>query len=62
MGYAFIGGWSVNSIIILNMRRFIMNFSTKKSGFFWTDINPCVREAEYAVRGIVPTLANAMQE
>lgn len=39
-----------------------MNFSTKKSGFFWTDINPCVREAEYAVRGIVPTLANSMQE
>jgi len=39
-----------------------MKFATKKNNFFWTEINPCVREAEYAVRGIVPTLANQMQD
>lgn len=36
-------------------------FSTKKSNFFWTDISPNVLEAQYAVRGIVPTLAVQMQ-
>lgn len=36
-------------------------FSSKKSGFFWTDINPNVLEAQYAVRGVVPTLATQMQ-
>ena len=36
-------------------------FSTKKSGFFWNDINPNVLEAQYAVRGVVPTLAVQMQ-
>ena len=37
------------------------NFSTKKKGFFWTEINPNVIEAQYAVRGVVPTLATEMQ-
>lgn len=37
------------------------NFSTKKTGFFWTEINPNVVEAQYAVRGVVPTLATEMQ-
>lgn len=37
------------------------NFSTKKTGFFWTEINPNVLEAQYAVRGVVPTLATEMQ-
>lgn len=41
--------------------RKLASFSTKKANFFWTEINPCVKEAEYAVRGVVPTLANAMQ-
>lgn len=41
--------------------RTLTKFSTKKSNFFWTEINPCVKEAEYAVRGVVPTLANNMQ-
>jgi hypothetical protein len=36
-------------------------FCSKKSGFFWTDVNPNVLEAQYAVRGIVPTLATQMQ-
>lgn len=36
-------------------------FSSKKTGFFWTDINPNVLEAQYAVRGVVPTLATQMQ-
>ncbi len=36
-------------------------FSTKKSGFFWNEINPNVLEAQYAVRGVVPTLAVQMQ-
>ena len=42
-------------------QRCIARFSTKKSNFFWTEVNPCVKEAEYAVRGVVPTLANTMQ-
>lgn len=42
-------------------RSIIARFTTKKSNFFWTKINPCVEEAQYAVRGVVPTLANAMQ-
>jgi hypothetical protein len=41
--------------------RSLANFSIKKSNFFWTEVNPCVKAAEYAVRGVVPTLANAMQ-
>jgi hypothetical protein len=41
--------------------RVMANFSVKRSNFFWTEINPCVKEAEYAVRGVVPTLANTMQ-
>jgi hypothetical protein len=40
--------------------RVVAKFSTKRSNFFWTEINPCVKEAEYAVRGVVPTLANVM--
>jgi hypothetical protein len=43
------------------LQRFITRFSTKKANYFWTEINPCVKEAEYAVRGVVPTLANEMQ-
>jgi hypothetical protein len=41
--------------------RAITRFSTKKGNYFWTEINPCVKESEYAVRGVVPTLANEMQ-
>jgi DUF1365 family protein len=41
--------------------KIIKRFSTKKSNFFWTEINPCVKEAEYAVRGVVPTLAVNIQ-
>ena len=40
--------------------RFFRNFS-KQQGFYWNDINPCVKEAKYAVRGVVPTQANVMQ-
>jgi len=36
-------------------------FSKKKAPFFWQKINPCVKEAEYAVRGVVPTLAHDIQ-
>jgi hypothetical protein len=43
------------------LQRCIARFSIKKSNFFWTEVNPCVKEAEYAVRGVVPTLANTMQ-
>ena len=43
------------------MLRMIAKFSVKKGNFFWTEVNPCVKEAEYAVRGVVPTLANTMQ-
>lgn len=43
------------------LQRCIVGFATKKSNFFWTEVNPCVKEAEYAVRGVVPTLANTMQ-
>lgn len=39
----------------------LMNKFSKQKGFFWTEINPCVKESEYAVRGVVPTLANIMQ-
>ena len=41
--------------------RLSAGFATKKNNFFWTDINPNVKEAEYAVRGVVPTLANTMK-
>jgi hypothetical protein len=41
--------------------RVFSNFSTKKADFFWTKINPNVLEAQYAVRGQVPTLAVTMQ-
>jgi len=37
------------------------NFSTKKSSFFWEEVNKNVMAAEYAVRGIVPTLATTMK-
>lgn len=37
------------------------SFCAKKNNFFWTDVNPNVKEAEYAVRGVVPTLANNMK-
>jgi hypothetical protein len=43
------------------LQRWLARFSTKKSNFFWSEVNPCVKEAEYAVRGVVPTLANTMQ-
>jgi hypothetical protein len=43
------------------IRKIIGSFSTKDKNFFWTQINPCVKESEYAVRGVVPTLANTMQ-
>lgn len=43
------------------LQRWIARFSTKKTNYFWTEVNPCVKEAEYAVRGVVPTLANTMQ-
>ena len=36
-------------------------FCTKKNNFFWTEINPKVKVAEYAVRGVVPTLATNMK-
>lgn len=41
--------------------RTLANFSIKKTNFFWTEVNPHVKEAEYAVRGVVPTMATAMQ-
>lgn len=40
------------------MSQLISRFSTKKGNFFWTEVNPNVKEAEYAVRGYVPTMAN----
>jgi hypothetical protein len=43
------------------LRKLRNRFSSKKSNFFWTEINPCIKKAEYAVRGVVPTLANTMQ-
>jgi hypothetical protein len=43
------------------LRKLSNSFSSKKSNFFWTEINPCIKKAEYAVRGVVPTLANTMQ-
>ena len=38
-----------------------IRFSTKKENFFWKDVNPSLVEAEYAVRGIVPTLATTIK-
>lgn len=39
------------------------NFSKlKSSDFFWTEISQGVKSAEYAVRGVVPTLATTMKE
>lgn len=35
--------------------------SVKKADFFWRDINDGVRNAEYAVRGLVPSTATLMQ-
>lgn len=37
-------------------------FSSKKAGFFFTktEINPCVLNAQYAVRGEVPTKAEGI--
>ena len=43
------------------LRKLTCTFSSKKAPFFWNEINPCVKEAEYAVRGVVPTLANTIQ-
>lgn len=43
------------------IRKILFSFSSKEKNFFWTQINPCVKESEYAVRGVVPTLANTMQ-
>lgn len=37
-------------------------FSVKKGNFFWNDINANVLKAEYAVRGVVPSLANVMKD
>lgn len=39
-------------------------FATKKSGYFVakSDINPCVINAQYAVRGEVPSKANEIAE
>jgi hypothetical protein len=36
-------------------------FCAKKGNYFWTEVNANVKEAEYAVRGVVPTLANTMK-
>lgn len=44
------------------LTRLAAQFSSKKSGFFWTEVSPNVLEAEYAVRGVVPTLANTIKE
>ena len=44
-----------------HIHRIARNFSTKKNGFFWTEVSPNVLEAEYAVRGLVPTLATQMK-
>ncbi len=43
------------------LQRFLTRLSFAKTNYFWTEINPCVQEAQYAVRGQVPTLANQMQ-
>ena len=40
------------------MNQIVNKFSAKKANFFWTEVNPKVKEAEYAVRGYVPTMAN----
>lgn len=42
--------------------KLLARFSAKKEPFFWTDVNPTLVEAEYAVRGVVPTLANTIKE
>lgn len=44
------------------LTRLAAQFSSKKSGYFWTEVSPKVLEAEYAVRGVVPTLANNIKE
>ena len=36
--------------------------SQKSSDFFWTEVSEGVKTAEYAVRGVVPTLANEMKQ
>ena len=33
-----------------------------KRDHFWNEVNPCVREVKYAVRGIVPMMADAIKE
>lgn len=33
------------------------NTSLKNEDFFWTEVSPGVKAAEYAVRGIVPSTA-----
>ena len=33
-----------------------------KRDHFWSEVNPCVREVKYAVRGIVPMMADAIKE
>lgn len=42
--------------------RIIGGFTKKSSGLYWNDINPCVKAAEYAFQGVVPTQATLMQE
>lgn len=46
----------------MKLSRFL--FSVKKTGFFISkaDINPCVMNAQYAVRGEVPTKAGQIEE
>jgi hypothetical protein len=43
------------------LRKLRIGFGSKKSNFFWTEVNPCIKKADYAVRGVVPTLASTMQ-
>jgi hypothetical protein len=47
--------------ILKMILKFVSNFSTKKSGFFWTEVNSNVETAQYAVRGLVPTTATEMK-
>ena len=43
--------------------KYIARFASLKSkDFFWTDISEGVKTAEYAVRGVVPTLATQMKQ
>jgi hypothetical protein len=45
------------------LSRLTHRFATvKSSNFFWTDVNKNVYDAQYAVRGLVPTTAQEMQQ